>query len=212
MSCVMTIIRVAALAALFLSTCGTSVALAQPAAGLFEDPPENMRLLCRPVMVRQAGAAVRLWRCPPRVTSALSPAARGVSNADPDSVYAANENWSQGEAARTGDMARGETRGSANGTRTADGGGATGIMGRGFTADGGTSSGGTSSGGTAVVVPVLAVAQVEAAGPPVRMAAAPARVAGPLVRVAASGADRPEGMEVLRRQQRGRPCRRRWPR
>ena len=78
-SCVMTIIRKAALAALLLSTCGTSVVLAQPAAGLFEGPPENMRLLCRPVTVRQAGAAVRLWRCPPRVTSALSPAAREVS-------------------------------------------------------------------------------------------------------------------------------------
>jgi hypothetical protein len=144
----MTSIRMAALAALFVSTGGMSIALAQPAAGLLENPPENMRLLCRPVTIRQAGAAVRLWRCPPRVTSALSPAApRGVSNAEPDSVYAANENWSQGEGARTSDTARGESRGSAGGTRTADGSPVTGISGRGSTVDGGTSSGGVSAGG-----------------------------------------------------------------
>jgi hypothetical protein len=149
-SCEMTSIRMAALAALFVSTGGMSTALAQPAAGLLENPPENMRLFCRPVTIRQAGAAVRLWRCPPRVTSALSPAApRGVSNAEPDSVYAANENWSQGEGARTSDTARGESRGSAGGTRTADGSPVTGISDRGFTIDGGTSSSGVNAGGGA---------------------------------------------------------------
>ena len=182
-----TIVRVAAFGALLLSTCGTSVALAQPAGVSLRTRQRTYASSVGPVTIRQTGAAVRLWRCRPRVTSALSSAApRGVSNADLTASMRPTRIGHKA-ASRIGDTARGETHGSAGSTRTADSSAVTDITGRGPIAGDGTSSGG--------------------AGPQrrrgrratVRMAAA--RVAGPLVRVAARGrTDR--GGWALRRQQR----------
>src|SRR3954453_7922551 len=64
-------VRATAAFVLLASCASVSAAPSQSPSSLVRTPPAGMKALCRPVMVKEVGKSVQLWRCPPATTSAL---------------------------------------------------------------------------------------------------------------------------------------------